>query len=191
MVRLFQVVSASVGFAITWLTIGPMTLYLASVGTLVGALVVYLIRVFAARPVSVAVAPLSGALTVSWLGLLLAFGLGGVLWAATLATTLPPVMSWWWPRRPRKAPTARDVADVAGLDLESLCLLWRRSYVQLQKSGLRPEDATLVRYRQLVLDELSTRDPLGMERWLASGPRAAGDPLPFLRPDDEEPSGVS
>ena len=67
------------------------------------------------------------------------------------------------------------------LDVDHLCLAWRRSYFQLLDARRTPVTASVVHYRQCILDELGLRDPYGMSRWLASGPRASGNPLPYLQ----------
>ena len=85
----------------------------------------------------------------------------------------------WIGRRPGKhdGPAAGE-ADPARLrervrDLPTRALLtqWRWSGAQL-RSGTDPERRmALVRLRALVLDELSRRDPAGIERWLEDGGR--------------------
>lgn len=77
--------------------------------------------------------------------------------------------------RPEMPPaTLRDLDD------EELCLAWRRSFVQLQHATSASVRMLRVQQRQLILDELERRSPDGLAAWLASGCRAAGNPLPFL-----------
>lgn len=73
-----------------------------------------------------------------------------------------------------------DADGVPTLDDDALCQAWRRSYVRLE--AYRAADARLdvVKLRQLYLDELVRRHPAEVRLWLASGARAAGNPLPFL-----------
>jgi hypothetical protein len=71
--------------------------------------------------------------------------------------------------------------SVTTLDDEALCRAWRRSYLQLDASGIGSRRLAVVRLRELYLDELSRRHPAEVRQWLASGARAAGNPLPFLR----------
>jgi hypothetical protein len=80
---------------------------------------------------------------------------------------------------------------VAGLDDEDLCRAWRRSYLQLDVSAVGVRRLAVVRLREVYLDELTRRHPAEVRQWLASGARAAGNPLPFLRrpvsPGDPDP----
>src|SRR4051812_14289138 len=69
---------------------------------------------------------------------------------------------------------------VLGLDDPALCDVWRRSYVRLEASRAADARLEVVRLRQLYLDELVRRHPAEVRQWLASGARAAGNPLPFL-----------
>ena len=46
--------------------------------------------------------------------------------------------------------------------------------------GAASPNVSVVHYRQRILDELARRDPRGLSQWLASAPRAAGNPLPYL-----------
>lgn len=69
---------------------------------------------------------------------------------------------------------------VPGLDDRALCHVWRRSYVRLEASRAAEARLEVVGLRQLYLDELVRRHPAQMRHWLASGARAAGNPLPFL-----------
>ena len=62
---------------------------------------------------------------------------------------------------------------------EQLCQAWRASYRALGDgpSGIR---MGAVAERQRVLDEFERRNSRGLAAWLASGARAAGNPLPYL-----------
>jgi hypothetical protein len=73
-----------------------------------------------------------------------------------------------------------DAGDMPELDDPGLCEAWRRSYVRLERSRGAARLA-VVRLRQLYLDELVRRHPAEVRQWLASGARAAGNPLPYLR----------
>ncbi|NUR08509.1 MAG: hypothetical protein HOQ22_05035 [Nocardioidaceae bacterium] len=66
------------------------------------------------------------------------------------------------------------------LDDQALCRAWRRSYLQLEARAGESGRLEVVRLRQLYLDELARRHPIEVRRWLASGARAAGNPMPFL-----------
>lgn len=69
---------------------------------------------------------------------------------------------------------------VATLDDEALCRAWRRSFVHLSASRLPSRRLEVVSLRQAYLDELARRHPEAVVRWLASGARAASNPMPFL-----------
>jgi hypothetical protein len=63
---------------------------------------------------------------------------------------------------------------------DELCRQWRFSFTALadaRSAGLRVQ---VVRARQLYLDEIERRHPLELQAWLASGARAASNPMPFL-----------
>jgi len=82
-----------------------------------------------------------------------------------------------------------DAEGVPALDDDALCQAWRRSYVRLEASRAADARLEVVRLRQLYLDELVRRHPAQVRHWLASGARAAGNPLPFLsRPVSKEGS---
>jgi len=74
-------------------------------------------------------------------------------------------------------PSADGVLD---LDDHALCDVWRRSYVRLEASRAADTRLAVVGLRQVYLDELVKRHPAEVRHWLASGARAAGNPLPFL-----------
>lgn len=72
-------------------------------------------------------------------------------------------------------------ADTLGtLDDEALCRAWRRSFVHLSASRLPARRLEVVSLRQAYLDELARRHPTAVQHWLASGARAASNPMPFL-----------
>jgi hypothetical protein len=72
-------------------------------------------------------------------------------------------------------------AEVVGtLDDEALCQAWRRSFVHLTACRLPSRRLELVSLRQAYLDELGRRHPAAVDSWLASGARAASNPMPFL-----------
>jgi hypothetical protein len=135
-------------------------------------------------------------------GLLVGFGLAGLAWILALAATGRAgrwlVRRWLGATRarhevdrsatasgePEHAATLPDPApgpvSLRGLDDTALCLAWRRSYLQLQQATSPSARLRHVQHRQRLLDELDRRDPAGLAAWLASGCRAAGNPLPFL-----------
>jgi hypothetical protein len=73
-----------------------------------------------------------------------------------------------------------DAEGLTALDDQAICVAWRRSYLQLDAAVPAGHRLEVVRLRQLYLDELSRRHPAELRKWLASGARAAGNPLPFL-----------
>jgi hypothetical protein len=145
---------------------------------------------------------LGGLAATASVGLLVGLGLAGLAWILTLAAT--GRAGRWWVRRWLVAePLLHDVGGSAsaavepapdptlpgpgpspvslqGLDDTALCLAWRRSYLQLQQATSASGRLRHVQHRQRLLDELERRDPAGLAAWLASGCRAAGNPLPFL-----------
>lgn len=77
-----------------------------------------------------------------------------------------------------RAPELRDLTD------EQLCKRWRASYraAQRQQSSAVKLIAAVAE-RQMYLDELERRNGSGFAAWLAAGPQAAEDPLPYLNGD--------
>lgn len=72
------------------------------------------------------------------------------------------------------------VGPTAAMDDETLCLAWRSSYVALQEVSSMARELKIIERRQEILDELERRNSRGFSAWLASKPRAAGDPFRFL-----------
>ena len=77
--------------------------------------------------------------------------------------------------------STEPVGGLESLDDDALCLAWRRSFLVLQSARSDRDRLAVVAQRQRYLDELERRSPQALETWLASGARAAGNPLPFLR----------
>ncbi|WP_344190974.1 hypothetical protein [Kribbella karoonensis] len=72
------------------------------------------------------------------------------------------------------------VRGVGELTDEELCLAWRRSFTQLERA-IRPDHRqAMVDVRRAYLDELERRHPESFASWLASNPRAAGNPARFF-----------
>lgn len=63
---------------------------------------------------------------------------------------------------------------------EQLCQGWRASYPALQERSSAIEMMRAVEERRRFLDEFERRNASGLAAWLASGARAAGNPLPYL-----------
>jgi len=72
------------------------------------------------------------------------------------------------------------VRSVCELTDEELCLAWRRSFTQLQRTAGADRRQAMVDVRRAYLDELERRHPDSFATWLASNPRAAGDPARFF-----------
>jgi hypothetical protein len=130
------------------------------------------------------VATLAGAPTATiLLGAVLAVSawFGWRLWRGTYAKPPGDLVESKPPRPPtmlRTLPTGR----ARDLSTDDLCLVWRCSYVQLQRAADESARQQIVRARQEYLDELERRDHAGFARWLASGARASGNPRRYLSP---------
>jgi hypothetical protein len=198
LLTLFHALSIAVGLAVMWMALGPLSLYCLASTCTVALLMVYLMRVSDDIRVDYWTGLVWGVMAACWTVLAVAFAVVGVLWVAALLLTTAPARAWCRrvlggaetpppapggdPSEPRSGTsTASSLVDVPGTDLESLCRAWRRSYFQLLDAGTTPETAEVVDYRRQILDEIDQRDPRGLRRWLASGPRASGNPLPYLR----------
>ncbi len=211
LLTVFHAVSIAVGLAGAWMTLGPGCLYSIASISVVGLLMVHVLRSAGGATVSYQTGLLSGVLAMSWLGLALAFDSLGVLWCCVLIATTAPVRTWGGHvrqliarpspdteaahggRRGSRAPApAADVGSVSAgirravlvlpdLDVDALCVAWRRSYFQLLDTRSTPVTAAVVGYRQRILDEMDLRDPGGLSLWLDSLPRASGNPLPYLQ----------
>ncbi|TQJ12081.1 hypothetical protein [Kribbella jejuensis] len=72
------------------------------------------------------------------------------------------------------------VRSVCELSDEELCLAWRRSFTQLQRTAGADRRQAMIDVRRAYLDELERRHPDSFAAWLASNPRAAGDPAKFF-----------
>jgi hypothetical protein len=71
-------------------------------------------------------------------------------------------------------------SELGELTDEQLCHGWRASYVALQQRLSPVQVNAIVEERRSYLDELERRNANGFAAWLASGARAAGNPLPYL-----------
>jgi len=66
---------------------------------------------------------------------------------------------------------------------DALCLAWRASFSVLQRAESTAQQLSIVEERRTYLDEIERRNAHGLAAWLASGPRAAGDPGRFVLGD--------
>ena len=130
-----------------------------------------------------AVGAVVGLALVGWTGV--AGTVGGLLALAGAALVLLPGCGTATRRRPTPARRGRRRASRDGFDPDlstpELVLMWRVSYTQLENARSHRARCRVVARRQACLDELERRDPTGFRRWLAAGPRAAGDPSRYLR----------
>lgn len=76
--------------------------------------------------------------------------------------------------------SAQPTSELRLLTDEQLCQGWRASYLALQARSSAEQILRTVEERQRYLDEFERRNPRGLTAWLASGARAAGNPLPYL-----------
>ncbi|RZU16335.1 hypothetical protein EV645_3890 [Kribbella rubisoli] len=85
--------------------------------------------------------------------------------------------------RPEPDLDTKPPVAPAVLSDEELCTAWRASFSALQKAGSPTQRMRIVDERRAYLDEIELRSVHGMAAWLASGPRAAGDPSRFVLGD--------
>ena len=137
---------------------------------------------------------LCGATLTAAAALVATFDVSGLLLVLAALATSPPVRSRLGrtPDRPGRAapdgaagppdiePSIPEV-EPSELDDVALCRAWRHSFLLLQGTSRVDGLVAVTALRQRYLDELVRRHPAEIARWLASRPRAAGNPLPFLR----------
>jgi hypothetical protein len=87
---------------------------------------------------------------------------------------------------PVPEPGAEE-STLAGLDLDDLCRLWRRTSVLLRQDLDQHRLGEVLDARQHCLDELLRRDPAGTRAWLDAAGTRADDPRKFLT---EEPESI-
>jgi hypothetical protein len=73
--------------------------------------------------------------------------------------------------------------ELESLDDVTLCMAWRKSFVELEAAASMVDRLAVIEHRQRCLDELQRRSPHGVAAWLSSGARASGNPLPYLKDD--------
>ncbi|WP_427885466.1 hypothetical protein ACQHIV_24510 [Kribbella sp. GL6] len=99
-----------------------------------------------------------------------------------IAGTSPPVttyLSGSGEVRTAESPVPEPLRPV-DLTVEELCLAWRRSFIELSSCRTDTQRLAVVNSREAVLAELELRDPHAFMEWLDSGPRAAGNPMPYF-----------
>ncbi|WP_350278036.1 hypothetical protein [Kribbella sp. HUAS MG21] len=82
-----------------------------------------------------------------------------------------------WPMPKYLTAVVRSVGELSD---EELCLAWRRSFTQLERTTSADRRQAMADVRRAYLDELERRHPESFASWLASNPRAAGDPARFF-----------
>ena len=79
-------------------------------------------------------------------------------------------------------PLSASLNLTASLNTAELCRAWSRSYRALRMSTTPDQVTGISQARRVYLEALEERDPAGVARWLATDPRADGDPTPYLSP---------
>lgn len=82
-----------------------------------------------------------------------------------------------WPMPKYLTAVVRSVVELSD---DELCLAWRRSFNQLQRAAVADRRQAMVDVRRAYLDELERRHPDSFATWIASSPRAAGNPARFF-----------
>jgi hypothetical protein len=72
---------------------------------------------------------------------------------------------------------------LSSLTDDALCLAWRVSFSALRRAESQAQRLSIIEERRAYLDEIERRNAAGLAAWLASGPRAAGDPSRFVLGD--------
>jgi hypothetical protein len=134
----------------------------------------------------------AGFVVVAFYGLSSLIGVAVLPLAILLAVTCPPVATRWRARvapqssvesssdpLPTPTPTT-DHAPVRAMTDAELCMAWRHSFVELQRTDVVEAITAIAAFRQQLLDELERRNPDGFGVWLASGARAPSDPARYL-----------
>jgi hypothetical protein len=131
----------------------------------------------------------SGFTMIGAAGLVAVLGWIGVLVVLALAATSPALRASVSRARGSGRTTAASAAveptyvepDPEPLDDAALCAAWRRSYFRLREARTTAQRLSIVQQRQRYLDELQRRHAQAVERWLEAGPRASGNPLPYIQ----------
>jgi hypothetical protein len=76
---------------------------------------------------------------------------------------------------PERNNADQQTSCADSLSTPELCRAWARSYTAIQLSTIPLQLARISQARQVYLDKLEVRDPVGMARWLRSEPRADSD----------------
>ncbi|NEA30740.1 hypothetical protein [Streptomyces sp. SID13031] len=116
-------------------------------------------------------------------GCVVLLGAAGLGLPVVLGVTSPAAMRWCG-RKLGRIPGRRDGGGA--LTTAELCKHWQDSYEALRVATTAAARLRIVETRQLYLDELERRDPIGLKAWLGENASAAGDPSRFLVRDGED-----
>ncbi len=115
-------------------------------------------------------------------GALLGPGLTALLLAFVVGGS-PAVIRWAWRWLKQRDQPVDPSPEPDGHSSE-LSRTWQTSYSALHTASLS-QQLQIVESRQHQLDEFERRNPEGFAAWLASEPRATGDPIPFVLGDHD------
>ncbi|WP_132194879.1 MULTISPECIES: hypothetical protein [Kribbella] len=118
-------------------------------------------------------------------GLIVLFGGAAPGLVVVLGVTSPAAMSWCG-RRLGHIPGR--LGGSGAVTTAELCRQWQDSYQTLRDATTAAARLRIVETRQLYLDELERRDPIGLRVWLGENASAAGNPSRFLARDGEDAS---
>jgi hypothetical protein len=91
---------------------------------------------------------------------------------------------------PGFVPFQRVPTELPATD-ERLCRAWCASFVALASTYAGGKFIRIVEDRREYLDELDRRNPAGFSAWLASGPTACDNPLPYVSLGHVEPAPIN
>jgi hypothetical protein len=119
-----------------------------------------------------------------------ALGLVGWCLLAGVLLTSPAVVSRsiGLCRTAAATPSAPYRSQAAQLSTPALLQAWRASLLSLARARTATAKAAVVARRRAYLDELESRDPEGVRRWLDSGAGPGGDPSRYLTRRPDEPA---
>jgi hypothetical protein len=116
-------------------------------------------------------------------GCVVLLGAAGPTLLLVLGVTSPAAVRWCG-RKLGHVPGR--IRGTGALTTAELCRQWQDSYKSLRDATTAAARLRIVEARQLYLDELERRDPVGLEAWLGKNASAAGDPSRFLARDGED-----
>jgi hypothetical protein len=81
-------------------------------------------------------------------------------------------------------------SDPRTMSNAELCRAWRASFRALETTTSVPHRLLIIEARRKYLDEFERRNPHGLEAWLVSGARAAGNPARFMSDNGATGAGI-